>query len=252
MLLTEEQAKKVFAESYESKISALACAASENGWSLVSTNEQHIHAIVDGALMRCDYQSGSEGVDFGKPSPVVTLPESDAVGLVAGRIKSLATKITAGEPIDSKDILVSLSRHAKGFMTNSQAVEGVKATPMNTYYEENKAEVRRGLYGRLGELESELRLTHYRHMSAARANENRQEILDSLKGCEEALDSLECQAGGKVNELLSEFKTEAQRASAILRHSGLTGSELAAATDYFSKSIQTATILRDYMNQEGN
>lgn len=34
MLLTEAQAKKVFAGSFESRISALACASTDRGWTL--------------------------------------------------------------------------------------------------------------------------------------------------------------------------------------------------------------------------
>lgn len=252
MLLTEDQAKKVFADSYESKIRALACAASSQGWSLVSTNESYIHAIVDGALMRCAYESGESGIVFKRPTPVVTLPESDAVGLVAERINRLTATLLAGEAIDDPSVFVTLSRYANGFMTNEEAAVSLEAAEMNAFYEENKAEIRRNLYGSLGEIEERCRLTYYRRMSAARADENTQEILDSLKSCAESLDSLECQGDGEVADLLTNFKSKAQSASAILRHSGLTGSALAAATDYFSKSLQTATILRDYMNQEGN
>lgn len=251
MLLTEHQAEVVFTGSYESKVSALACAASEEGWSLISSNERHIHAIVEGELVKCEYQSGSDGITFGKMTPVVTFPESDAVGMVAERITVLTSKIIAGDPID-KDSLVAISRHAKGFMTPSKAFESMRASEMTSYYEENKVDVRRGIHGRLGEIESHNKLTHFRRMSAARADESRQDILDSLKSCAEALDRLECIGEGKVHDLLTNFKSEAQRASAILRHSGQPSSTLAEAADHFSKSIQTAIILRDYINQEGN
>lgn len=249
MLLTEAQAKKVFAGSFESKISALACASADRGWTLVSTNESHVHVIDEGRLIKRSYAESDEGYEFGRAVAVSTLPESDAVGIVANRIKGLAGRILEGKMEMSPDDLILMSRHARGYMSESRAVESLANEEMDAYYESRKVDIRRGVHGRLGEIESDNRLTYYRRMSAVRAEENRAEIMDSLRACAERLDALECHGDGEIPMILAKFKEQGTRASAIIRHSGLPISQVAEAADLFSKSLQTASILREYHTQ---
>lgn len=249
MLLTEAQAKKVFAGSFESKISALACASAERGWTLVSTNESHVHVIDEGRLIKRSYTETGDGYDFGRAVAVNTLPESDAVGIVANRIKGLASSIFEGEGSINHDDLILMSRHARGYMNESEAIKSLANEEMDAYYEASKTEIRRGVHGRLGDIESDHRLTYYRRMSATRAEENRAEIIDSLRACAERLDALECHGDGEIPMILAKFKEQGTRASAIIRHSGLPISQVAEAADLFSKSLQTASILREYHTQ---
>ena len=251
MLLTEAQAEKVFQGSFESRIRALVCATNEKGWSLVASAEDHVHVIEDGMLVKRSYTESKGEYTFGRSVPVKTLPENDAVGLVAGEITRLAEGLMSGDADIDPRRLISLSRHAKGFMTETDALEALSAPALSAYYEEHKAEIRRGARGNLGELESENKLTYYRRMAQQRAESHKAEIFDSLKSCAESLDRLECQGEGQIPLMLAEFKEQAIRASAIIRHSSLPTSKVAEAADHFSKSLQTASILREYIQHEG-
>lgn len=250
MLLTEEQAKKVFAGSYESTISALACAATKNGWSLVSTSPDHAHLIEDGELVRRGYSIEGDEVKFGRAAKVKTLPETDAVGIVAERINSLASRLISGEPLSATEA-VMLSRHSKEYMSHSAAFEVLEAPALSAYYEDNKSEIRKSAWGKIGEIETESRVTSYGRMSTQRQEAHRQEILDCLNACAETLESLDCSGDGHVSSLLARFKADAQKASAIIRHSGLPIERIAESADSFSKSLRTATLLREYQKQEG-
>lgn len=250
MLLTEEQAAKVFAGSYESRISDLAHACARNGWALVSSSEEAVHFMAEGQLFKGHYKVEDGEVRFTRKTAVQTLPESDAVGLVAGKINEMASTLINGGELN-KDALVLLSRHAKGYMTPSAAMEALAGAELQAFYEANREAVRKGVHGQLGDIEATYKPTSYSRMAKARAEAHLDEIVTTLKSCAEALDSLECGSDSEPAALLTAYKASALRASAITRHSGLSISDLAKAADDFSRSLLTANIVRAYTQQEG-
>lgn len=250
MLLTEEQASKVFAGSYESRISDLAHACARNGWSLVSSSEDAVHFLSEGQLYKGHYKVEAGEYIFTRKALVQTLPESDAVGIVAGKINEMASALMSGQPLN-KDALVTLSRHAQGYMSPAKALEALGAPALTAFYEENRDAVRKGVHGQLGDLESTYKPTNYSRMSKARAEAHRDEIIATLKSCAEALDTLEYTGESKTSAILAEYKESAIRAAAIARHAGLPIGALAQAADDFTKSLLTANIVRAYTQQEG-
>lgn len=252
MLLTEAQAKTVFAGSFESTISALVCAAQAKGWSLISTKAESAHFMEGGSLTRRTYRldESSGEVEFGEPSRVVTFPETDAVGIVAEGISRATRAILNDEPVDT-NTLIALSRHAADYMSIDEAIKCISAQDLVDYYEDHKTAIRKNLWGRLGEIESRFGITNYKKFSASRADDIRDTILDSLRSCSESIDRLECAGRGQILTVLLQYKEQAPKASAILRHSNIPSIRLAEAADAFSKAVQIATILAHDI-KEGN
>ncbi len=254
MLLNEGQAERVFANSYEERIRALACVCEEKGWSLVSSSEDSAYVIeVDGRLSKRGYKVVEGDYVWGRAYYLQTLPESDAVGLVARSLKKTAKAIFENDLTTlTPEALKQMSLHAKGYMSFDSAMNALSGGELSEFYDENRSEIRRSCHGRLGEIEAQNKLTHYSRMSAERQQGRLAEIKDALSTCAESLDRLECRGCGHVNGLITQFKETAINASAIIKHSDRAPSELAVAVDSFSKSLLTANILRDYaVHKEG-
>lgn len=250
MLLTEEQAAKVFSGSYESRISDLAHACALKGWTLVSSSEEHVYYMAEGQLFKGHYRLEDGEINFTRKSLVQTLPESDAVGLVANKINEVASGLMKGEQLD-KGALIALSRHAQGYMSPRKAIDTLGAQALTGFYDENREAIRKGVHGQLGEIESNYKPTNYSRMAKARAEAHREEMIETLKSCAEALDTLEYTGDSEISAILSDYKASSIRAAAIVRHAGLPIGELAKAADDFTKSLLTANIVRAYTQQEG-
>lgn len=246
MLLNSSQAKRVFENSYEERISALVCTCEERGWSLVSTQVDNAHVIEgDGRLAKRSYEIIDGEINWGRPYYLETFPSSDAVGMVAKSIKETTTAMLSGDKV-SLDILRQIAQHSKNYMSLNESLDVLEGGSMSTYYEDNKAEIRRACRGVLGDIESEYKLTYYTQMSDKRQLEHLEEMKSGLTSCANSLDILECHQSGPVYEMIAGFKEKAIKASAIVKHSGASPATMAKALDFFTKSLLTANILKDY------
>jgi len=256
MLIDPKQAERVFEDTYEDRIRALVCTCNEKGWSLVSTKADSAHVIEsDGRLAKRSYTFTESGIDWGRAYYLETFPSSDAVGLVSKTIRDLAKNILeSDDPKINRESLGQLSQHAKDYMSVPSAMSVLSGGEMVEFYEENKESVRKSCRGNLGDIEASIKITYYTNMSQKRMVEHLDEIKATLTTCAKALDTLECHGDGNIFSHIANFKENAIKASAIIKHSGCSPENMAKSADYFSRSLLTANILKDYAvrTNEGN
>jgi len=249
MLIDSKIAERVFDGTFESTIRALVCTCEEKGWSLVSTKDDVVHIVEqDGRLAKRGYSIMDDGsITWGRAYYLETFPQSDAVGLVSQSLRDIAKSILlSDEPKIGRDALAQMSQYASQYKSVSESMDILSGGKMTGFYEENKAEIRKSCRGNLGEIESKHKVTYFTQMSKNRMKDNLDEIKSVLTTCAKSLDSLECHESGDVFLLLSKFKEQAINASAIIKHSDASVLEMAKSADYFSRSLLTANILKDY------